>query len=337
MKINHLISLLTLSFAVASQSFGCNKNDIVITSLPFEASVSNRVYCLARDLTFDARINRSTNAIVVRATDAVINLNGKTLSAANLPKDKMVIGVYSNADSVTVRNGRIDGFDIGVQLLSNDKVTITKLKITNGKYSAISARANVVDISFNEISSLESRWARHTSVISIEKSKAVNIYQNTIKNVITKNSNPEPDLWIPFYGAHGISTYEFERLNIYNNSLSNLVTKDGEISYVSLLPSSTSHGRAYIYNNNFSYPINYSASKRQNLAFATSGDNSVTLYNNQFSGFLRNVMNDVMSDFTNTTYFNNIFYRYKFNKKYEPIFPKDKRPIDAGGNQLIYR
>lgn len=348
MKINQLISLLTLSFAVASQSFGCNKQDIQITSLPFEAK-RNATYCLPNDLIYDARtlgrgktipfIVPSYAAIKVTAANVKINLNGKTLTATNLLPDKGAIAIFSSsASSITVANGTVSGFDIGVVAHAKRESNVTKVRVTKGKLAGIYSKADLVDISYNEVSSINSRWKVYMSGIDIEKSKIAKVYNNTIKNIRAKDTNPSPDIIKFFYGAHGISAYEFGSLDIFNNSLSDLATEDALFSYISLLGFNNNvNGIVSIYGNKFVYPIEYAASVKENLGFHMLDKNNVSLYNNEFTGFLRNVIFASNTSPNGMTYFNNIFHRYIYKKKYEPLFPEGSAiPVDNGGNQFIY-
>lgn len=96
----------------------------VITSLPYTITAPGK-YELQRDL-----VASETSGITVNADNVAIDLKEHTISLPNITRRQ--VGVSINATNVTVRNGTISGFLIGVDIEgrgSQDK--LEKLQVLN--------------------------------------------------------------------------------------------------------------------------------------------------------------------------------------------------------------
>lgn len=84
-----------------------------ITSVPRTITAAGR-YCLSGDLS----MSQTTGAaITVAANDVTVDLMGRTLSGLGAGTSTRAAGVYAlNRQRVTVRNGRMVGFYVGVHL-----------------------------------------------------------------------------------------------------------------------------------------------------------------------------------------------------------------------------
>jgi hypothetical protein len=84
-----------------------------ITSLPFSVTAPG-IYCLKDSLDFPAA---SGIAIHIQSSNVVLDLNGHFLDNSSAGTGTAAYGVYAgDRTSVTVRNGTVRGFYIGVQL-----------------------------------------------------------------------------------------------------------------------------------------------------------------------------------------------------------------------------
>jgi hypothetical protein len=87
-----------------------------ITSVPFVISTSGNYY-LPANLTFSVPAGA---AILVNASEVYIDLNGRTLKGSAANSAVTTIGVLvNNQVDVTIQNGDIDGFGIGIYFAPN--------------------------------------------------------------------------------------------------------------------------------------------------------------------------------------------------------------------------
>ncbi len=349
MKIKHILGLLIVCFsATPLVQAACKTGDIGITSLPFTANIDNKTYCLPFNLTYDATAKKTGSpfslyaqpsyaAITVNARNVVINLNARVISATNLLPDAKAIGIYStaNVENLLVQNGIINGFDVGVVANAVKQSTVKSIRVMNAKSYGIVANADTVDISYNHISKTRGRWIESMAAIFVDRSINTNISYNIISDLRAKNMMPESQ---PFYGSHGIAINTYQRVNIDHNTLYDLATESGEFSFISLFNYYPSpNGTAYVYSNSVTYPISYSASQRKNLGVNVIGKhNLVSVYDNEFTGFLHSIFWLSNSESATMTYFNNRFHRYLVNGQYDSIIQQySAAPIEVGGNQII--
>ena len=71
-------------------------------------------------------------AIIVRASDVILDLGGHVLSGAAISSDNPNIGVFANeVDGVTIKNGTIEGFDEGIFIMFANHVLMENLTFRN--------------------------------------------------------------------------------------------------------------------------------------------------------------------------------------------------------------
>jgi hypothetical protein len=103
------IALVALSAAARAEVTLCTD----IPSVPFTITAPG-IYCLNTDLPFAAA---SGMAIHIKSNDVVLDFNGHTLDGSSAGPATTTYGVIStDRTNVTVRNGNVRGFAVGVQL-----------------------------------------------------------------------------------------------------------------------------------------------------------------------------------------------------------------------------
>jgi hypothetical protein len=118
-QVIRLVLFATLLFLSAISGYAT-----VIDKVPFTITASG-TYVLESDLT----LARGSDAIVVEASNVVIDLKGFTLSAVdNNVTDSVAIGVRDRAQNVFIKNGQIMGFITGV-LLQSPREVVENLRI----------------------------------------------------------------------------------------------------------------------------------------------------------------------------------------------------------------
>jgi hypothetical protein len=122
-----------------------------ITSLPFTITASGNYY-LPADLT---SANPAAAGITIAASQVVLDLNGRTLSSTVATGFNVGVFVFNQVD-VTVQNGDIDGFYIGVYFAPNSSDN-------NAKNVADNIRFNNDTIGVLSISG-QSNWVKNCIV-----------------------------------------------------------------------------------------------------------------------------------------------------------------------------
>jgi Periplasmic copper-binding protein (NosD) len=93
-----------------------------ILAVPFTITVSGNYY-LPANLTF---ATNGATAITVNASEVYIDLNGRTLAGSGTNQ----VGILVNGrDDVTIQNGDIDGFSIGIFFFQTAKCTASNLRL----------------------------------------------------------------------------------------------------------------------------------------------------------------------------------------------------------------
>ena len=118
-----------------------------ITSLPFVISTSGNYY-LPTNL---ATTTVAGGAITITASQVVLDLNGRTLSDSIKSNFAYGVLVFNQVD-VTIQNGDIDGFNVGVFLSPNSTDTNAKNTVNNVKFNgnqigvmSLSGQSNLVE------------------------------------------------------------------------------------------------------------------------------------------------------------------------------------------------
>ena len=109
-------ALVLLSLGLQSSAFAANSDKCTaITAVPFTISAGGS-YCLTADLIAPSAFTSGT-AITVTADNVTIDLGGYTLSDFAAGTGTKAIGIEAiTQNNVTVQNGTVRGFYIGIQL-----------------------------------------------------------------------------------------------------------------------------------------------------------------------------------------------------------------------------
>jgi hypothetical protein len=165
--------------ALAAQGYdGCTGE---ITALPFTIAAPG-TWCLKHDL---STADTSGGAVTVEADNVVVACNGfalrSTAGAGSLAK-----GVYvQDRHRVTVRDCRIEGFNIGVMFTANDRTTSTghlveRNSLDRNVFSGIYLQGDDSVIRGNQVHRME---APNTATYAIRVEYTVDILDNTIERV----------------------------------------------------------------------------------------------------------------------------------------------------------
>jgi hypothetical protein len=136
MKRNVVLSLITAGLALmpvaGAMAFETAQGVTAtpITSLPFTISTSGNYY-LPANLTYTLPAGP---AITITASQVYLDLNGRTLGASVKTNFAYGILVFNQVD-VTVQNGDVDGFYIGVFLSPNSTDVNAKNTVDNVKFN----------------------------------------------------------------------------------------------------------------------------------------------------------------------------------------------------------
>jgi len=89
------------------------------------------------------------HGLIVRAGNIKLNLNGKTVFAANGPQE--TVGIFlANVKRATVSNGTVTGFDAGVNIAGNQGNTVTGLYVHDNINDNIETANEAEDCSFGD-------------------------------------------------------------------------------------------------------------------------------------------------------------------------------------------
>lgn len=125
----------SLSSSLAHAASKCKP----INKLPAEITISG-VYCLKKNLTYaSADVPITTGAAIqINAENTVLDLDGFTLSGGAAPTNTSALGIQITADNVTVRNGTVANFRMGIYSsgLANG-VVVENMVLVGNKYIGI--------------------------------------------------------------------------------------------------------------------------------------------------------------------------------------------------------
>ena len=108
----------------------------IITSLPYTISTQG-IYCLKENLVTDIT---SGSAITINSNNVVINLNGYRLGGLPAGPSTDAIGIYANEqENITIRNGTVRGFFIGIWLSDRPPYTTSHGYLIEDIYAEMNA------------------------------------------------------------------------------------------------------------------------------------------------------------------------------------------------------
>jgi hypothetical protein len=107
-RLSLLLLMAILTTSIRAETINCTP----ITSLPTTITTQG-IYCLTGNLSTS---QTSGNAITINANNVTIDLNAWKLGGQGAGTGTTVYGVYSTTDNVTIKNGIVRGFIVGVYL-----------------------------------------------------------------------------------------------------------------------------------------------------------------------------------------------------------------------------
>lgn len=120
----HSASILALASLLSMTGFA--KTKTVIATVPFTIATAG-TYILTANLTLSGT---GASAVTVNASNVVIDLSGFTLATSDQTGSNTGITVSSTATNVTIANGKVTGFGIGVTLQGADEL-VENLRLFN--------------------------------------------------------------------------------------------------------------------------------------------------------------------------------------------------------------
>jgi len=139
---------------------------INIGSLPYTVKKAG-TYNLDRNLTFSG-----AKAITVTASNVVLDLNGYTLTGTN--GGYAIFG--SNANSVTVQNGTINGFFAGIEFEDSFQVLLQNLTVSNASSACI------------ELITCITGTIQNCFILGTSGTSADGIYLGACQGIVVKNN-----------------------------------------------------------------------------------------------------------------------------------------------------
>lgn len=144
---------------------------INIGSLPYTIKKAG-TYTLDRNLTFSGP---GTKAITVTASNVVLDLNGYTLTGTN--GGNAVYAVYgSDANSVTVQNGTINGFILGIYFEDSFQVLLQNLTVSNASTACI------------ELTTITTGTIQNCFILGTSSTGVYGIYLGACQGIVVKNN-----------------------------------------------------------------------------------------------------------------------------------------------------
>lgn len=148
-RINGLMaSALLLTFGVAQHVRGETTDCTPIQSLPTTISAQG-IYCFVDDLTTNATTG---NAIEITTSNVTIDMNGWKLGGLAAGLGTTARGIASNGpNNITIRNGNVRGYLIGVELLGGQGHVIEDVRAERNRQIGLKSSGNGVLIRRNQV------------------------------------------------------------------------------------------------------------------------------------------------------------------------------------------
>ena len=141
-RLSPLLLIATLATPVQAETINCTP----ITSLPATISTQG-LYCLTGNL---ATSQTAGNVILITANNVTLDLNGWKIGGQGAGTGTHSIGIYSGAVNVTVKNGIVRGFYIGIDLAGRGAVVQDMLVDQNTVYGIVATGQGAV-IEHNQV------------------------------------------------------------------------------------------------------------------------------------------------------------------------------------------
>ncbi|MDJ0613974.1 MAG: hypothetical protein QNJ29_09875 [Rhizobiaceae bacterium] len=215
-----MIKILTsVAFAAAVLAFYSTSSQAEttecteITSLPATITAQG-VYCLKRDLTTNITTG---NAITINTNNVTIDFNGWKLGGAAAGPGTNANGVFANGrKNITLRNGNIRGFHIGIYLLgfstSSSGHVVENTLVDAARFHGLLVEGSNIKIVNNRIFNTggSANFDRSFGIFA-GRGNGIHIQDNTISVVSETNR------------ASGLFVFEGDDVQIRNNRVFDLI------------------------------------------------------------------------------------------------------------------
>jgi len=227
-RLSLLLLLATFATSIQAETVNCTP----ITSVPATITAQG-IYCLTGKL---GTAQTSGNAITINANNVTIDLNGWKVDDGSAGTGTQAIGIYSAANNVTIKNGIVRGFYIGIELDGSGAVIRDMLldgntnigietsgigalvehnQIVNTGGSSVSQSAYGIVISGGN-STISNNTVSALTVANNYDAAGIIIqsYNNTVRNNIVSNTNLPTSV-----ASEGITIFDANNI-IVNNTVS---------------------------------------------------------------------------------------------------------------------
>lgn len=181
----------------------------VITSVPVVVAAQG-VYCLKGNVSTSSG---SGYAIEITANNVTIDLNGWKVGGLGAGAATLSTGIYSTANNVTIRNGIVRGFRIGVQL-GGRGARIEDVLLDKNTYRAINALGEGAVVRRNQIVSTGGSTANVDAFGIVVTDSGSLIEDNLVSGL---NATADGDEWAIYLGA--AADYSTVRGNMLSDDL----------------------------------------------------------------------------------------------------------------------
>jgi hypothetical protein len=260
-RLAFMLLIASLAISVRAETINCKP----ITSLPATIS-SQGIYCLTGRLTTS---QNSGYAITITAKNVTLDLNGWMLAGQSAGTSTYATGIYSNGNNVTIKNGIVRGFYIGI-FLTGSGSEVRDMLMDQNTYTGIQVNSlGGVSVAHNQIIGTGgSTYADSVSAVGISTfGSDTTVSDNIISGLTATGSGNE-------YGIN---------LNSYNSTVRNNIISNtslpsgggisyGIFQYLSIALNNTVSNFDYgIYNNGGIYAYNTANDCTTNFYGGTAG------------------------------------------------------------------
>src|SRR5215831_3306145 len=150
-RISRPLALIGMLGAIPAAHAAC---DVYVDSVPYTISAPGN-YCLRHNVT----LSQPGYAITIATTDVTVDLMGYGI-LNNQSATTYTVGIYSDWRRITVRNGLIRGFTIGVRLASiveTPNFLVEKLVVRQSGWKGIQVYGGPSTIQDNVVSETSTR------------------------------------------------------------------------------------------------------------------------------------------------------------------------------------
>ena len=210
-----VLAIMAVSFSFAAFS----QEERISTETPTGGNTSNRMINITRSGVYrlDENIRvQSGDGIVITASNVTLNLNGYSISTRTEGTGRGV--VVSNASGVSVRNGKIGGFNANVMVSGSSNVVVENLQITGEGLAPVGGPTEIGILILNGRAVAVNKNVISSVNLGIFVRGGGSTGNRIFENVIVGGATPANNLLgICYNPAAGAGTDGPRGDNIYNN------------------------------------------------------------------------------------------------------------------------